>query len=252
MSPFLRGPRWILSHLFVLALVVAMVNLGLWQLRRLEERRDENQLIENRMAAAPVTIDELLASGEAAEFRRVSVTGTFAAAGEAYVANRNLDGVPGSWLLTPLVRDGAVAVVVNRGFVPRAVVAAPALAALTPPAGEVTVEGLALDSAEGASLGRTGDDEIPELSVADVSMVAEIAGFAVAPVYVQALAYSPSSSTDLPTVLPEPVLDEGPHLGYAAQWFIFSTIGVVGYALVLRRIARGDQSRGDVAPDWDL
>ena len=252
MSPLLRRPRWIISHLLVLVLVVTMVNLGLWQLRRLDERRDANQLIEDRMAAAPVPIDELLGSGTPAEYRRVLVTGTFSTVGEVYVTNRNLDGLPGSWLLTPLVRDGAVAVVVNRGFVPRAVILDPDLASVAAPVGEVTVEGLVFETADGASLGRTGDGEIPELSVADVTTVGEVAGFDVAPVYVQALSYAPASAADLPSVLPEPVLDEGPHLGYAVQWFIFSTIGVVGYALVLRRITRGDQSRGDVAPDWDL
>jgi cytochrome oxidase assembly protein ShyY1 len=36
--------------------------------------------------------------------------------------------------------------------------------------------------------------------------------------------------------VPPPELSEGPHLGYAAQWFIFSTIALVGYPLVLRRV----------------
>jgi cytochrome oxidase assembly protein ShyY1 len=39
-------------------------------------------------------------------------------------------------------------------------------------------------------------------------------------------------------VLPEPILDEGPHFGYAVQWFIFSTIALVGYPLIIRRSAR--------------
>ena len=36
--------------------------------------------------------------------------------------------------------------------------------------------------------------------------------------------------------VPPPELYEGPHLGYAAQWFIFSTIALVGYPIVLRRV----------------
>ncbi len=46
-----------------------------------------------------------------------------------------------------------------------------------------------------------------------------------------------------PELLPEPVLDEGPHFSYAVQWFIFSTIALVGYPLVLRRSAR---NRGEL------
>ena len=31
---FALAPKWIVSHLFVLALIITMINLGLWQLRR--------------------------------------------------------------------------------------------------------------------------------------------------------------------------------------------------------------------------
>ena len=34
---FVLQPKWILSHLFVFVLVVTMINLGFWQLRRLDE-----------------------------------------------------------------------------------------------------------------------------------------------------------------------------------------------------------------------
>ena len=42
MYRFLLKPRWILSHLFVAACVIAFINLGLWQLRRLDERKATN------------------------------------------------------------------------------------------------------------------------------------------------------------------------------------------------------------------
>jgi cytochrome oxidase assembly protein ShyY1 len=50
-------------------------------------------------------------------------------------------------------------------------------------------------------------------------------------------------------VLPEPALDEGPHLGYAVQWFIFSTIALVGYPLIIRRSARNREDDED--PPFD-
>jgi hypothetical protein len=46
--------------------------------------------------------------------------------------------------------------------------------------------------------------------------------------------------------VPLPELSEGPHLGYAAQWFIFSMIALVGYPLVLRRVV---QRRGREVDD---
>jgi cytochrome oxidase assembly protein ShyY1 len=30
-------------------------------------------------------------------------------------------------------------------------------------------------------------------------------------------------------------LSEGPHLSYAVQWFIFATIAVIGYGVLVRR-----------------
>ena len=41
----LVGLKWLLSHLFVLTMIVVMVNLGFWQLRRLDERQASNAAI---------------------------------------------------------------------------------------------------------------------------------------------------------------------------------------------------------------
>ena len=49
-------------------------------------------------------------------------------------------------------------------------------------------------------------------------------------------------------VVPPPDLGEGPHLGYAVQWFLFAAVGLVGYPFLLRRRAREAQvDRDDVA-----
>ena len=57
-----------------------------------------------------------------------------------------------------------------------------------------------------------------------------------------------------PEPVPAPTLDEGPHLSYAVQWFIFTTVAVVGYPLILRRRARELEVEGepDREPDDDL
>ena len=39
---FALRPKWLLSHVLVLALVVVMINLGFWQLRRLDEKKAHN------------------------------------------------------------------------------------------------------------------------------------------------------------------------------------------------------------------
>ena len=46
----------------------------------------------------------------------------------------------------------------------------------------------------------------------------------------------------MPVLLPAPERSEGPHLGYAVQWFLFTVIGLVSYGLLVRRTAR-EQTR---------
>ena len=54
------------------------------------------------------------------------------------------------------------------------------------------------------------------------------------PVYVQE---APDPSwTEMPyRSISLPDLSEGPHLGYAFQWFLFSTVAAAGYPIYIRR-----------------
>ena len=49
---------------------------------------------------------------------------------------------------------------------------------------------------------------------------------------------APEADGDYPIRLDPPARDEGPHLSYAVQWFLFSGVVIVGYPLLLRRRAR--------------
>jgi len=48
-------------------------------------------------------------------------------------------------------------------------------------------------------------------------------------------------SDSTPARLPFPVMDEGPHLGYAIQWFMFALIALVGSVAATRAMRRGSQ-----------
>jgi surfeit locus 1 family protein len=249
---FLLRPRWLLSHLFVLLLVVTMVNLGFWQLRRLDEKRDRNALVEAR-AEQPVTpVGELLDSGdddatvESVRYRSVTATGTYDDDATVAVRNRTQDGMPGAWLVTPLRLEGGERVGVIRGFVGLAsdgsAVDAPA------PTGEVTVTGLVVDpdGLDGtaphdvAPLLAAGDGILPALVRADESDPPEPNA---------ADPTRPEAGSIVP--VPPPELSEGPHLGYAVQWFIFSAIAVIGYPLVLRRVVARRGKEVDDRDDLD-
>jgi cytochrome oxidase assembly protein ShyY1 len=250
----------VLSHLFVILLVVTMVNLGFWQLRRLDEKRDRNALIESRMDQPVAPVDDLLVPGDDdavrdARFRTVTASGTYDDDATVVVRNRTLDGAAGAWLVTPLVLDQGTRVGVLRGFVSfspdGSVVEASA------PEGQVTVEGLIVDpgSFDGTAPKDlapllAGDDVVPGLVLAERSTPPE-------PSAADATSAEPESIL----AVPPPDLSEGPHLGYAAQWFIFSSIAVIGYPLVLRRVVArrgkevddtGDDRRGADDLDTEL
>ncbi|NLD75839.1 MAG: SURF1 family protein [Acidimicrobiales bacterium] len=255
---FALSPRWIVSHLFVLALVVAMVSAGLWQLRRLDEKRDRNDVVEARTAQAEVDVEGLADPGDfdAAgdlQYRRVRASGEYLADEEVLVRSRSLNGAPGSWVLTPLLLDDGTAVVVNRGWISNSGALEAVPTASRAESGPVEVSGLVRLT---ETRGRFGAEDPAEgvltnLARADVARLGQQLDVAVMPFFVQLQVQRPeASSTDPPKPVPAPALDEGPHLSYAVQWFIFTTVAVVGYPLILRRRAR--EVEIEELPDDDL
>lgn len=243
---FALRPSWIVRHVLVVVLVVVMVNLGFWQLRRLDERKDANALVETRMAEPEAPVAEVLdhdasvADAEDAVYRRVRASGTYDVDDQVIVRARSLDGRPGAWVLTPLVTAPDVGLVVNRGWFPTQGVPHTAPAETAPPAGEVTVTGLLSPTQRRGRFGptdpRTGT--LTDLARADIDRIQQQVELDLYPAYVTLVSQVPAQAGDLPRPLPSPVLDDGPHLSYAVQWFTFSTIAVVGYPIILRRAAR--------------
>ncbi len=252
---FAWKPRWILSHLFVLGMVVLMVGLGFWQLRRLDERKEHNAKVEARQAEAPVPVAELLPAGPEADaaavdevaFRGVTLSGTYRTDQQVLVTNRTYDGSPGYWVLTPLAQDDGTAVVVNRGWVPfNSTDPDGAWEAFAPPSGPVTVTGMVRSSQSRSSGLVAGPEDrsgerLTTLARADVGRLQQQVTEPLYPLYVDLRAQTPPQppeTQNLPLPVPAPDLDEGPHLNYAGQWFIFATLTVIVYPLLLRRVAR--------------
>ena len=92
------------------------------------------------------------------------------------------------------------------------------------------------------------------LARVDLARVAKQVDYDVLPAYVQRVSSDPEEVTaeGAPELvaLGTPELSEGPHLSYAVQWFTFTTIAVVGYALLLRRVAR-DEAREEAGAAAD-
>jgi surfeit locus 1 family protein len=247
-------PRWIISHLFVLALVGAFIGAGVWQIDRLNERKEENALVALRMGETESYSSVKLADPESLEFRRVRVEGRFDAGSQILIANRSDQGSPGFWMWTNFVTSDGQDLLVNRGFVGRGVIlqtagAAP-LSDAAPTPGMVTIEGLLRRGLDGGRVTEAGD----QLSRPDAILAVELLGLEPGldpSIYMEIEAQDPPRLSSIPRPVPSPDLSEGPHRSYAFQWFTFATIGIVGYAAVLLRIRRGDQARGDVPHDLE-
>jgi len=246
----LLRPRWLLAHAVVVAIAILFVSLGLWQLRRLDERRDSNALISQRLTAPAeplaTVLDEAGADPAELTYRRVVVDGRYVPAEEVLLSPRSDNEEPGHHVVTPLVTAGGRAVLIDRGWVPFAL-DEPPVSQAAPPPGEVRVEGIVMPDQTANRFGsRSGTDEqVDYLSVVDVARLQPQVGEPLYRFYVQLGRQQPSAGA-LPRT-PEPLdLDEGPHLSYALQWFSFTLIGLVGYPLLIRKSLHrgGDRSAG--------
>lgn len=250
---FLVRPSWLLRHLLVLVLVVVMVGLGFWQLRRHDERREQNALVEARQEEPVVPVEDVLEPGTPADevgqlaYRRVRATGTYRVDEQVLVRNRSFNGAPGSWVLTPLVLDDGTAVVVSRGWVPLDA----DLERAEPPDGEVTVDGYVQETQERGSFGPTDPAEgtLADLARVDVERLGQQVDEQLLPAWVQLAEQAPAQAEPVPAPVPLPEPDAGPHLSYAGQWFIFSTIAAVGYVVLLRRSVRRRAAAGEGSDD---
>ena len=247
--------RGVLAGMLVLSIAAVCVRLGFWQLDRLQERRARNAVVAAAMEAAPLELagDVLAeASLRPQEFshRRVRVRGRFLSGESFLLRGRGRDGAPGVHLVTPLVPEGAGhAVLVDRGWLP-----APDAATADPRpfdrSGVRTVEGYLhpLEPEPGVDA-RFAPVDLDGFAVAtyqrlDLPTLRPEIPVALVPFYVEE---SAGVDDEPPFGAEPPLLDEGPHLGYAVQWFGFAAVALIGFAVVVMRSRRPSRThRPDV------
>lgn len=248
---FLLKPRWILSHIFIIVVVVTMVNLGFWQLVRLDERKTQNAEVTVAMREPEVPITSLLSDGtastpdqiDAATYRAVFLSGTYRVDEQVLINNRTNDGAPGFWVVTPLVLSDGTAVAINRGWIPFTYTADGPWGDFAPPEGTVSVRGLIRPSQVRETDGLVASPKdaatgtLRALARVDVGRLSQQSAEQLWPVYINLDAQDPPFGV-LPVPTPPPELSEGTHLGYALQWFAFSLLTIIVYPLLLRRHAR--------------
>ncbi|MBN1991105.1 MAG: SURF1 family protein [Anaerolineae bacterium] len=236
--------KWLLRHLLVLAAIIVLINLGFWQLRRLEQRRALNA---NILAGlnAPVT---LLAGQDvdpaALHLHRVSATGTFDNDESLVIRNRPFQGMPGVWLIAPLQLAGSNrAVLVDRGWIPLDN-ATPAKRQIYNQEGTVTIEGIAYQTQTRPDrwliptdpTPGPGETRLDEWFRVDIERIhQQQLPYPLLPIFIKQLPNGDVASTTPPLREGEPELSEGSHLSYALQWFGFAVILALVYGLLLRQ-----------------
>ena len=236
--------RWLLTTLIVLAGTALCVRLGIWQLDRLEQRRAFNAQFESARAQTVLDLNtEMPADIAEMEWRAVTVTGEYDFTNQVAVRNQYYGSQYGYHLLTPL-RFGEGAVLVDRGWIPADGNSSPLDWHQYDEPGMVNLSGqIRLGRAKASLLGVP--DPLPEngerLDVwnnADLTRIAAQVPYPILPVYIQPETDAADTDPPIPSQ-PEIELTEGPHFGYALQWFTFATILFIGYPFFLRKQESG-------------
>jgi cytochrome oxidase assembly protein ShyY1 len=252
----LRQGRYLrLTAVCLLAAVVCAL-AGVWQYHRWHGKHATNAELRASAAAAPVPVGDLLAVDRplppADRFRTVTARGSWDAAGELYVRQRQVNSELAFLVVTPLRTDDGRTLLVVRGWQPATGSATQRPPTPAPPAGPVEISGRAYP-AEHGGLGATLPDR--QIQRIDTAAIGSRLGTAAYDGYVELVGQRPDPGT-LP-VLPAPDLanpaggaDEWQHLAYVAQWFCFALLALVAPFLlaVLERRDAGGRGAADRIP----
>jgi surfeit locus 1 family protein len=233
--------EWILTTVLVLLGTGLCTRLGIWQLDRLEQRRAFNAHVEKMWAADPVRLpqDIGLAFTEM-EYRSVCVTGEFDFDAQVALRNQYWRDQYGYHILTPLVMTNGIAVMVDRGWIPAADNETPEDWTEYNEPAERELCGIIRLGQDRPDVGGRPDptlapdqDKLDFWNNVNLERLGEQFPHELVPIYIQLDVDEADNQPPVP-YQPEIELTEGPHLGYAGQWFTFAAILLFGYPFFVR------------------
>jgi surfeit locus 1 family protein len=220
-------------------MLIVLLGLGTWQMRRLAWKEAILAQITNAEIAPPVPLPPAPTS-EPAQFAKVAVTGSFmhdkAAIYGADVHSTRTGPELGAALIEPLQRDGAVAILVDRGWVPLKRMQPVAM-----PDGKVTVVGFVYPGVAPGLFSARDDVAARHFYTLDPAAIGAALGLAhVAPFILVAVGPPPAPGADIALPIPAEHLPQPPnnHLQYAITWYGLAGALVVIFAVWARKAAR--------------
>lgn len=244
--------RWLGYFAVTVVFAIVCSLLGVWQWNRREEAVAAIERIESNYDALPVSLDEALPDRDAfrvdEEWQPVAVSGEYLIDEQLLVRARPRAGQPGFEVLVPLVLDDGAIVVVNRGWLPVGSEQDSPDIVPAAPAGRIDVVGRVRPSeptlpGRGAPEGQIATIHLPTIE-------ADLGDQVVTGAYLQLSEESPAPATR-PQAAQRPVIDEGPHLSYTFQWYVFALLGFIGFGWAIRqevRLQRAAESGEPVPP----
>jgi surfeit locus 1 family protein len=241
--------RWLLTSVLVIAASVVMVRLGMWQLDRMGQRQAFNTRVQEQLQADPLVLDESALDLDlySMEYRQATVTGTYLPEDEIVLRNQVWEGEFGTEfgvaLFTPLRIEGTdAAVLVERGWIPQDTAGQDARTIYRQD-GSVTLTGRLRRAETDFNIYQwlhpdpkltSGQSRLDTWNNINLERISSQMDTALLPVYLQ---LTPQDvQTGPPYAIPSEIdLSDGPHLGYAIQWFTFAILLLIGYPLYVRR-----------------
>ena len=235
--------RWILATLLGVAGSAVCIRLGIWQLDRLAQRRAFNTQYLEASMSSPIILDSASQVDlTTMEYRTITVTGTYDPANQVVLRNQFHDNQPGYFLLTPLILSDGAGILVERGWIPAEGNASPSDWRQYDQLGEVTISGIIRLGQTQPEVGGVPDPELAAgqtrldfWNLVNVERISRQIPYKLLPVFVQP---EPDPSLTQPPYPYQPVIEisEGPHMGYALQWFSFAILLFLGYPFFLRKV----------------
>ena len=243
---FLTSKRWLGYFAMLLVFSIACVWLGNWQFERRAEARAEIARLDANYGAPAVALSDEVPVIEAFDenvqkWRTAVVSGEYI--GDPFLArNRPGPAGVGSDLIRPLATSDGTIFFVNRGWVPvdgndadSGAIQADELP--QPPEGPVEVE-VRLRAGEPAVPGRTSSgNTVASIDLPELALLTDTVGNAYTGAYGMLISETPEGAHG--TLPPRPERDEGPHLSYALQWYVFILIAAIGVGFAARQEYRG-------------
>lgn len=227
--------------ILVLCAIALMVELGTWQIQRLNWKTGLIEAREARLALPPINITKpYLKLGEV-YFRRIRARGVFLHEKEIVIGPRTRNGAAGWHVVTPLRFASGGVVLVNRGWVPYNR-RDPATRRAGLPSGSVQIEGLVRKI---SAPGFFTPDNAPEKGdwyYFDIPALRTHLGLKSLPNYVVDAGPAPNEG-GYPVGGQTIIRPVNRHLEYALTWYGLAVVLVVIYVIDYRRRRRERKSQ---------